>query len=292
MSSTLHRAAARFLYSCAALDPENHMLSVSRFRVESPKIPEPFNGYRILLLTDLHGRRFGKENERLLRRIEEEKPHAVAVTGDMIDRSVLDCGVFLRLAETLCKRYPVYYSLGNHELYLSPKDLNGFLARLRSYGANVLDNRSAVLKKDGRRIFLYGLSCPLAYFKETRGISGHPRFGTEQMGAALGACQRDEYSVLLAHNPLFFDTYAAWGADLTLSGHVHGGMVRLPFLGGLLSPERSFFPKYCAGLYKKESHRLLVGRGLGSGVFSLRVGNRPELVSVTLARPGEPEKGT
>lgn len=210
----------------------------------------------------------------------------------MIDRSVLDCGGFLRLAETLCKRYPVYYAVGNHELYLKPKELEDFLACLRSYGVHILDNRSATLEKGGSRIFLYGLWCPLEYYKETRGVSGRSRFGPEQMRAVLGTCRRDGYTVLFAHNPINFDTYAAWGADLTLSGHVHGGMVRLPFLGGLLSPERSFFPKYCAGLYENGAQKLLVGRGLGSGVFSLRVGNRPEVVTVTLARPGEPEKGT
>lgn len=294
MNGTLHRSAARFLSSCGALDVENHLLEATRCRVESEKLPEPFDGYRILLLSDLHGRRFGRGNERLLRRIGEEKPDLIAVAGDMIDRSVLDCGVFLRLAETLGKKYPVYYVVGNHELYLEPEKLRQFLARLRSYGVRVLDNEAAVLVRGGRRIALYGLWYPLKYYKETRGVSGHLLFGPEQMRSALGACDGSVYSVLLTHNPICFDTYSAWGADLTLSGHVHGGMIRLPFLGGLLSPERRFFPKYCAGLYEKDGKRLLVGRGLGSGLFSLRIGNRPELVTVTLARPENrgPEKGT
>lgn len=294
MKGTLHRAAARFLYSCAALDVENHLLEVTRCRVKSEKLPEPFDGYRILLLSDLHGRRFGRGNERLLRRITEEKPDLIAVAGDMIDRSVLDCDVFLRLAEKLGKKYPVYYVAGNHELYLKPEERGRFLARLRSSGVHVLDNEAAVLEKDGSRISLYGLWYPLNYYKEARGVSGRRFFGLRQMRAALGACGGSRYTILLTHDPGFFDTYAAWGADLTLCGHVHGGMIRLPFLGGLLSPERRFFPKYCAGLYEKGGRKLLVGRGLGSGLFSLRIGNRPELVTITLARPEKrgPEKGT
>lgn len=293
MRDTHPGTAARFLSACAALDVENHLLRVTRRRIESEKLPEPFDGYRILLLSDLHGRRFGRGNIRLLRRIEREKPDLIAVAGDMIDRSVPDCGAFLRLAEALGKKYPVYYVVGNHELYLEPEELERFLARLRSLGIHVMNNEAAVLERGGARIILYGLWYPLEYYRETRGVSGHQLFGPEQMRSALGTRSGEDYSILLTHNPLCFDTYAAWGADLTLCGHVHGGMVRLPFLGGLLSPEYRFFPKYCAGLYEKGSKKLLVGRGLGSGLFSLRIGNPPELVTVTLARPEnrKPEKG-
>lgn len=289
MNHTLRGAVSRCLYSCAAADPENHMLSVSRFRAESEKLPRPFDGFRILLLSDLHGRTYGRENTRLLRKIETEKPDLVAVTGDVIDRSVLDCGVFLRLAEKIAPKYPVYFVMGNHELYLDPQARRDFLDRLGTLGVRVLDNESAVLERGGSRVTLYGLWYPLKYYREARGVpGGHRKFGPEQMRAVLGACAGDGYSILLAHNPIDFDTYAAWGADLTLSGHVHGGMIRLPLLGGLLSPERRFFPEYCAGLYEKEGKKLLVSRGLGSGIFSLRIGNRPELVTVTLTRPETP----
>lgn len=294
MKKNLRKSAVRVLSACAALDVENHLLEVTRCRVESDKLPEPFDGYKILLLSDLHGRRYGRENERLLSKIAGENPDLIAVTGDMIDRSVLDCGGFLRLSETLGREYPVYYVVGNHELYLKPRDRKRFLARLRSVGIHVLNNEAAVLERGGRHILLYGLWYPLKYYKEAHGASGHPLFGPKQMRSALGKCEKSEYSILLTHNPIYFDTYAAWGADLTLCGHVHGGMIRLPFFGGLLSPERRFFPKYCAGLYEKDGKKLLISRGLGSGLFSLRIGNPPELITVTLARPEErgPEKGT
>lgn len=99
----------------------------------------------------------------------------------------------------------------------------------------------------------------------------------------MGVYDSAQYGVLLAHNPLCFDSYAKWGADLTLCGHVHGGMIRLPFAGGLLSPEREFFPKYSAGIYEHSGKKMIVSRGLGSGTFGIRILNRPEIVVITLA---------
>jgi predicted MPP superfamily phosphohydrolase len=102
------------------------------------------------------------------------------------------------------------------------------------------------------------------------------------MKRLLDAFDTGRYGILLTHNPLCFPVYARWGADLTLSGHVHGGMIRLPILGGLLSPEREFFPKYSAGIYGEDDKKLLVSRGLGSGVFGARIFNIPEIPVITL----------
>ena len=103
---------------------------------------------------------------------------------------------------------------------------------------------------------------------------------TEQVTEALGAPKEGCCNVLLAHNPVYFDTYAAWGADLTLSGHLHGGIVRLPLLGGVISPQMKLFPDYTRGCHTKENHRMIVGAGLGSHTIPIRINNPPELVVI------------
>lgn len=102
------------------------------------------------------------------------------------------------------------------------------------------------------------------------------------MDTALNKCNEKEYNILLAHNPLYFDIYAKHNVDLTLSGHVHGGMIRLPFIGGVLSPERKFFPKYNSGIYSINNKKLIVSRGMGHSKPGIRIFNMPEIVSITL----------
>ncbi|WDC83435.1 hypothetical protein PL321_11895 [Caloramator sp. mosi_1] len=99
----------------------------------------------------------------------------------------------------------------------------------------------------------------------------------------MGKIDDRTYNILLTHNPLYFKTYSSWGADLTLCGHIHGGIIRIPFIGGFLSPERVFFPKYNAGKYEINNNILIVNRGLGNGDFGLRFNNRPEVTVITLS---------
>ncbi|SHH94836.1 metallophosphoesterase [Clostridium grantii] len=91
-------------------------------------------------------------------------------------------------------------------------------------------------------------------------------------------------NILLVHNPKYFEKYSNWGADLIFSGHVHGGIIRLPYLGGLLSPDRRFFPKYDNGVYENNGNKMIVSRGLGNSHLNLRINNKPELIVVTLKK--------
>ena len=123
---------------------------------------------------------------------------------------------------------------------------------------------------------IWGYELPLDYYRRGRNFT----LMTEQVTEALGAPKEGCCNVLLAHNPVYFDTYAAWGADLTLSGHLHGGIVRLPLLGGVISPQMKLFPDYTRGCYTKENHRMIVGAGLGSHTIPIRINNPPELVVI------------
>lgn len=269
--------------------PENYLLRTSRYRIVSGKIPAAFDGFRIVQISDLHGCRFGKENRRLLAKIDAEKPDLVVMTGDIADRRTKDYEPIYRFAKTLCGEYPVYFVYGNHEQELSCLKRRTFLDGLRGQGVRILDNETERLKRGGEAVALCGTRIPLRYYRWNRHGKSRPALCAEEMERLLGECG-PEYTILLAHNPLFFEAYAFWGADLTLSGHIHGGMICLPHFGGLLSPERSFFPRYSAGLFRIGERCMAVSRGLGRGP---RVNNRPEIVSLILCRtPSRGNEGT
>lgn len=268
--------------AASAAFPENYFLQTAHYCIASEKIPAGFDGLRIVHLSDLHGCSFGRGNSRLLRRIRLSEPDLVVMTGDMADGLTRDFGPVFRFSESLCRDRPVYFVSGNHEEQLRAARRNEFLEGLRSAGAHILDNASAPLARGGAVIRLCGLRLPARYYR-----ADHSALTVEGVRRRIGRKEEGEYTILLTHNPFFFPVYAAWGADLTLCGHVHGGMVRLPWIGGLLSPERSFFPKYSAGDYRIGSRDMIVSRGLAAGP---RIGNIPEVVEVTLRSRSGMEK--
>lgn len=282
-NSPVYRVIVKACKAASVLFPENHMLRVTEYAIRSERLPVAFDGFRILQLSDLHSANFGRDNARLLRKIKAAKPDIIVMTGDMVSRSDSDHHVLFRLVQTLGKAYPCYYVVGNHEQDMERGGLKSFLARLAALHIRVLDNERISLKRGDQSINLYGMWFPLKYYREANQRSGHTaKFTGRDIKRLLGAFDPSHYGILLTHSPLCFPVYARWGADLTLCGHVHGGMIRLPFLGGLLSPEREFFPKYSAGIYQEEDRKLLVSRGLGSGVFGARILNIPEVAVVTL----------
>ncbi len=261
---------------------------VSRYKIASPLLPESFDGLRIVHLSDLHNKVFGTDNAPLYDLIAAEKPHLVVMTGDMISHGAPDTGKFLKLVKRLAELCPVYYVNGNHELSDMDEDSFSYAAQtMASYGAVCLDNTSTELHRGDDMIRLCGLCCGAEYYRGVREYKrGWKAFMLTDMIDYLGVKQPDEYTILLAHNPLDFDVHAEWGADLSLGGHVHGGVIRLPFVKGILSPERRFMPKYKEGVYRIGSSFLIASRGLGR----FRIHNPPEVVSVTLRR-GERDGG-
>ncbi len=239
---------------------------------------------RMLMLSDLHNRTYGKENEKLLKAIDEEKPDFVVMVGDMITASAeSDYQVALSLCQKLAAKYPVYYALGNHEQNWKEKTAKygsvyqKYLQDLVDGGVIVLDNAQVELPEYG--ITVQGLSIERSqYYK--RFPSRH--MDMTQIEEKLGKPDEAYYQILLAHNPDYFATYSEWGADLTLSGHVHGGIVRLPILGGVIAPSLQLFPEYDAGLFENGEHTMILGRGVGFHTLPVRIGNPAELVCINL----------
>lgn len=255
---------------------------VSRYEIVSAMLPEGFDGFKIVHLSDLHNKVFGKDNAPLYRLIAAENPDIIVMTGDMISHGAPDTDKFLKLVGRLSKLCGVYYVNGNHELSDLDGDAFSYAAdAMAACGAVCLDNGCAELVRGKDKIQLCGLCYTAEYYRGVREYKrGWKVFTLTDMINYLGVKQPGEYTILLAHNPLDFDVHAEWGADLSLGGHVHGGLIRLPLVNGIFSPERRLMPKYKEGVYRRGNSFLIASRGLGR----FRVHNPPEVVSVTLRK--------
>lgn len=254
----------------------NNSLSVGKYSVSPRNLPENFDGYRIVQVSDLHNKSF---HGRLIKRIESLDPDIIVITGDIIDSYNTKPGIALDFAENALKIAPVYYAPGNHEsrLEIYPE----FRKSLENIGVTVLDCKGVSLEKDGEEIFLAGMD-DLTFF-------GSPTLDESlilfrQKLRELAAEKGERTGILLSHRPEIFDTYVESGFDLVFTGHAHGGQIRLPFVGGILTPNQGFFPEYDAGIFCKGNTEMIISRGLGNSLFPFRIGNRPEIVVCELER--------
>ncbi len=232
-------------------------------------LPDSFDGYHIVQISDLHNKSFGQNNKALIALVQKENPDLIAITGDVIDERHTKEQIAISAMEAFSRLAPTYYVSGNHEI--SEGNYKEFLEKISDAGVAVLDNKSLELIKDGERISLLGLA-DASYFES--------RSELEKTLERL-LLETNEFSLLLSHRPELFPTYAKDGVDLSLCGHAHGGQIRI--LGqGILSPHQGFFPKYTSGLYTVQNSAMVVSRGLGNSRFPFRVFNRPEVVSITL----------
>lgn len=247
----------------------NSALTVTPHTITHPRIPAPFDGYRIAQVSDLHNASFGPDNRTLLDRLRETQPDLIVLTGDLVDAYRPDPEVSLSFARQAVSIAPTCYVTGNHEARLS--DYASLRAGLKDAGVTVLDNQSVTLERGGASIRLIGLQDP-AFLP-----------GDALQPTLDGLCDPSGgYQILLAHRPEYLELYAACGVDLVFSGHAHGGQFRLPWVGGLFAPGQGLFPTYDGGVYARDNTTLIVSRGLGNSLFPFRVNNRPELVVAEL----------
>lgn len=239
--------------------------------------------HKFVILADLHGKEYGKDNEKLLKAIDEQMPTEILIAGDMLTaKAGEEFYHVLRFFAKLAEKYPVYYGNGNHEYRLKIyPDTYGTMGEeyekgLSNLGIFPLSNEST--KPDDENIVIYGLEIDREYYKRGKRVRMKGSYVTEK----LGTLDKSKYNILLAHNPEYFKEYASWGADLVISGHVHGGIMRLPFIGGVIAPSFRLFPKYSGGQYKKEDSVMLLSTGLGSHTLPFRIFNPGQLVVLEL----------
>lgn len=265
----------------------NKYLTTSKYEIKSEKLPISFNGFKIILIADLHNAEFGKNNKTLIRKIEKSNPDIVLLAGDMISTSDTDYNNFFTFADNIGKRFETYYIPGNHEQALGEEKIHDFCEKISQEGIRVLDNEKVKLVRNGEYINLYGMWFNLRFYADRSRDADKSEqyyFDAVTMKEILNDSEKGKFNLLLTHNPVYFETYEKWGADLTLSGHIHGGMIRLPFIGGVYSPEKTYFPKYDGGIYSINKSKMAVSRGLGNGNLGFRFLNCPELVEITLIK--------
>lgn len=273
---------------------EQKFLVTSKYNITSSKLGKKFDGLKLVVLSDLHNHSFGRQNERLIKRIEELSPDIIIISGDMITKHK-PCipGNAYSLIESLAKKYPIYYAYGNHEQKFqglktdNPSDKNSqilystwveYVDKLKNFGVNFLDNNAITLIRNNSKLCINGISIDKEYFKHFT----VPPMEKEYLNTLLRKKEEDAFQILIAHSPVYFHNYTDWGADLILSGHLHGGIVRLPFIGGIASPQVNLFPKYDSGSYHENDQVMIVSRGLGTHSFMPRLFNPPELVFIQL----------
>ena len=258
-------------------------LEVTKYVVENKKVPKEFDGYNIVQISDLHSKLFGENNKKLIQKIKSLNPDIVVVTGDLIDGENNNYNVALDFMKEISKLYRVYYIIGNHEqksLIKKYKDeYKDYFNKLHQIDFVNLDNNKVEIVKGESNINLYGLTVPYSCYKYLFDNQETTSIDIDFLEEKLGKVDREQFNILLAHTPFYFDEYEKWGADLTLCGHVHGGIVRLPLVGGLLSPDRKIFPKYDLGEYIKNKS---TSKGLGGSKVLIRVNCKPEIVNIKL----------
>lgn len=238
---------------------------------------------RIVLLSDLHGKSFGRENSRLIAKIQEQSPDAIFLDGDMIDRSAdqTDVQELLRLIERLHEIAPVYFAPGNHELEYMQTDAS-LLTQVAEAGAVVVNDSYADVTLAGQPLRIGGTMGHAFYFgRSEEEFSSSPEY---QFLKAFE--DTDVPKICLAHMPdtfIFNGAYNLWNVDLILSGHTHGGLIRLPFIGGLYAPMQGWFPEYDQGYFRLGEHmQMVITSGLAGHGMIPRINNPPEIVVIDL----------
>ncbi|MCR8997152.1 metallophosphoesterase [Brevibacillus sp. 7WMA2] len=254
----------------------NTAIQTTKININNEKIPESFDGFTIVQVSDLHNAEFGNNQSRLLNAIKAVSPDFIAVTGDLIDSNHTDVAKAMEFINGAIEIGPVYYVTGNHE---ARSDQYAKLKQqMLEAGVIMLEDEGTTIKREGASIRLFGLNDP--NFTATDDAYESTAMVDTKLKAMLS--KNNEYTILLSHRPELFDIYAENSIDMVLSGHAHGGQVRLPFIGGLVAPNQGFFPKYSEGVHEKEQTKMIVSRGLGNSIIPVRINNRPELVVITL----------
>ncbi len=259
-------AAAAFLIKDSRED-----LEISRYEVASQKLPESFDGFKIVQLSDLHGAEFGEDGMELVDKVGSLEPDMIALTGDFVTDEC-DLAAVEKLAARLVKLCPVYFVSGNHEFG------SGLAVKVRNIleraGVKYLSNEYLTISRGEDEILLGGVEDPLAYAD---------MLSPDELAQKMNDAAPDAFKILLGHRNYWMTEYPELPVDLIFCGHAHGGLIRIPGVGGLIGTDRRLFPDFDVGEYNNGRYTLIVSRGLGNSVPIPRVFNRPEIVCVELS---------
>lgn len=255
---------------------QNKHLETTYYTYEADQLGVDLDGYRIVQISDLHNAKFGKNNQKLVDRIRECDPDMIVLTGDLVDSNHTNVDRAVQFVDEIVKICPVYYVTGNHEYWLEKSEYDELMDGLIGARVVILDDQVVEISRGDAKFRLVGL--------DDKSLADGT-LGTllnNAQNVAHEDSEKNEFTVVLAHEPQYLARYAGTGVDLVLSGHAHGGQFRLPFVGGIVAPDQGFLPEYTAGEYYMNGTEMIVSRGLGNSVIPVRLFNYPEIVCVEL----------
>ncbi len=252
-------------------------LTVTEYDLLDSNIPDAFDDYRIVQISDLHNAEFGKDNSRLITKIKEADPDIIVITGDYVDKRRPNADISVDLTRELVKIALCYYVTGNHEARLG-ETFSYLEENLKELGVTVLRNNTSYITRNGEKISISGVDDPAFADDSFFGLLSSSIMKQELQDIETG----EDYNILLSHHPEHFELYKEKGFNLVFSGHTHGGQFRIPFVGGVFAPDQGIFPKYDAGLFKEDGTSMIISRGIGNSIIPFRINNFPEIVVVNL----------
>jgi len=269
---------AAALTAAMLLYDSNTRIVMSEYELYYQNLPGSFDGYRIVILSDLHATEFGPENQRLITMVQDAEPDIIAITGDFIDYDQgLQIEKQLEIAETLVTGLtqiaPVYFVTGNHDWDKRIEGPWALIQMLEEHDVNVLRNRFTRVETGGGSIILAGTDDPNGPADMIK---------PEELVARIRDAEGDGFIIMLEHRNNNLPLYSELGVELVLCGHAHGGIIRLPFTDGLIGQQRDWFPTYTSGVYSTGETNMVVSRGLGNTMNIPRLLNNPHVVVAVL----------
>lgn len=258
-------------------------IDYNKINIFSEVLPSSFDKFKILQISDLHNRKFGKNNEHLIKYIYHSNADIIVMTGDIYTGGEQNMSSFKSFMTHVSKIAPVFYVLGNHEI--SSGRVQWIKEVLKNTGVICLDDAITFIYKGKQRIQILGISDPFKssqsqkFFERENGVT--ERF-KQRLNSLIQKSNDKDFRLLISHRPEFANEYAKHGIDLVLSGHAHGGQFRLPGVGGIFAPHQGFFPKYSEGVHLLNKTNIIISRGLGNSTIPFRINNRPELLEIIL----------
>lgn len=270
---------------------EQWNFNVTKYQICTSKINPHMKPKRMIFLSDLHNHEYGQNNIRLLQAVKAACPDLILIGGDMlVGKRGRSAKAALQFVSQLPKIAPVYYANGNHEQRMkeNPEKYERVYERyreiLQNAGVHFLENDSLELHLDGFHVRLTGLELPMETYEKFKYSHIRKEDIVLQVGEIrkemLDSAEEEEsvYEILLAHNPTYYSAYKEWGADLVLSGHLHGGIARIPGWRGVITPQAFLFPKYSGEMTEEDDQTIIVSKGLGTHTINFRLFNIPEMV--------------
>lgn len=283
----------------------NKYIFVREYKISTDKISENFKNYKLLQITDVHSIRNELQIEKIIEKVKKQNPDLICVTGDLIDaeyylnqnnlyenKEINEIEeLTLKFMKELTKINTTYYIYGNHEMMLlDDPENNIFKINLENNGVKILNNKIQTLEVGGDKINLIGVQDPATLYKHEKYayIDGNNKEKVkvilEDLFLEMSEEDRNNFTILLSHRPEYFELYDEYNIDLALTGHTHGGIVKLPIIKGIYAHPQGWLPKYSYGMYKTNDFSMIINGGIGYSKLPIRIFNPPEICTITLVK--------